>query len=48
MIHNIQYTQAMNLHQAVQNADVELVATWAESDVISDHIFPQSDAGVCL
>lgn len=34
MIHNIHYTQAMRLHQAVQNADVEIVAKRAESDVI--------------
>jgi len=38
MIHNTHYTQAMWLHQAVQNADVEIVAKQAESDVISNHI----------
>jgi len=48
MIHNIHYTQAMRLHQAVQNAEVEIVAKLAGSDVISNHTFPQSDVAICL
>jgi len=48
MIHNIHYTQATRLHQAVQNADVEIVAKRAEGDVISNHTFPKSDVAICL
>ena len=49
VIHNIHYIQAMRLHQAVKNADVEIVAKQAESDVvISNHTFPQSDVAICL
>jgi len=48
MIHNINYTQAMRLHQAVQNTDVETAAKQTESDVISKHTFLQSDIAICL
>jgi len=48
MTHNIHYTQAIRLHQAVQNANVETVAKRAESDVISNHTIPQSDIAICL
>jgi hypothetical protein len=48
MTDNIHYTRALRLHQTVQNADVEIVAMGAESDVISDHTFPQIDVSVCL
>jgi len=48
MIHKIHYTQATRLHHAVQNADEEIVAKQAESDVISNHTFPQSDVAIYL
>jgi hypothetical protein len=44
MIHIIHYTQAVRLHHAVRNANVEI----GQSHVISHYTFPQINVVFCL